>query len=122
MLASKGGHVEIVQLLAAECGADVNAKNKYGSSPLMKACEKGHIKVVRILLDNRADITTKNEFGESLLMEACRTGRIDLVKLFIERGADLLELDLNGKSALDHAKEEGGEACVHYLEAIIVAK
>jgi ankyrin repeat protein len=48
MLASANGHLEVVQaLLAAK--ADVNAKQRDGSTPLMLAVQNNHTEVARLL-------------------------------------------------------------------------
>ncbi len=118
MFACQGGHNHIVQLLL-EYDVDVNSKNQFGFTPIMKACEKGHANIVQLLLSKTADFTTKNELGETLLMDACRDGFIGIVKLLIEYGADKLELDLDGKSALDHAREWGRSECVSFLQEVL---
>jgi len=35
-------------------------KKKYGKSALIKACEKGHIEIVKELIERGADINAKN--------------------------------------------------------------
>lgn len=48
MEAAGSGHTETVQVLLAK-GAEVNAKNNYGDTALMKAKKMGHKEIVRIL-------------------------------------------------------------------------
>uniref|UniRef100_A0A3Q3ADP2 Uncharacterized protein n=1 Tax=Kryptolebias marmoratus TaxID=37003 RepID=A0A3Q3ADP2_KRYMA len=40
----------MVKLLLS-CGADVNAQDREGSTPLMCACEHGHTHIARLLLE-----------------------------------------------------------------------
>jgi hypothetical protein len=54
MLAAYNGHVEIVKMLA-EKGADVNALNGLGQSPLAGAIFKGESEVVKALIELKAD-------------------------------------------------------------------
>lgn len=47
-IATEKGHHELAHLLISK-GADINAKNKYGETPLSHAAENGDIEVVRLL-------------------------------------------------------------------------
>ena len=58
LLASEGGHTEIVQQLL-KSGANIDAQTKEGESALMKACRNGHDDVVKLLLDNNTDVNMK---------------------------------------------------------------
>jgi ankyrin repeat protein len=48
------GHVEIVRVLL-ENGANPNAKNNIGRTPLHGAASLGHVDVVRVLLERGVD-------------------------------------------------------------------
>jgi len=52
------GHRKVVKLLIAK-GADLEAKDKDGSTPLHIAAQCGHRKVVELLLQKGADIEAK---------------------------------------------------------------
>lgn len=60
---------EIVEFLINN-GADLNAKNKEGSTPLSIAVQKREVEIVKLLTDNGADIHTKNANGISPLFLA----------------------------------------------------
>ena len=56
--AAKEGNIEAVkQHLAA--GTDVNAKNKYGSTPLHYAAREGYKEIAELLIANGADVNAK---------------------------------------------------------------
>ena len=61
--------VEITELLIAN-GADVNAKDNWGSTPLHSAVWAGHKKLVHLLIARGEDIHTKNDEGVTPLQDA----------------------------------------------------
>jgi hypothetical protein len=58
--ARKGDASGVKQLLDA--GVDVNAKFRYGATALSYACDRGHLEVVRVLLERGADPNVKDTF------------------------------------------------------------
>ena len=78
--------IEAVAALISH-GADVNARSKSGSTPLMGASDCGHAKVVEALLDAGADKELKSTGGYS-----------------------------KGKTALDYARRENKGDVVAILE------
>ena len=50
-----------------EKGADMEIANRHGHTCLMIACYKGHIAIVRYLLDKGADVRRKSLKGETNL-------------------------------------------------------
>ncbi|MDR0934042.1 MAG: ankyrin repeat domain-containing protein [Burkholderiaceae bacterium] len=73
-------------------GADVNAKDQYGETPLMKALRQPDSRVfermrpmaatVGILLDEGADIDVVSKRGADTLKLAQETGNVDIIRLF----------------------------------------
>jgi ankyrin repeat protein len=63
LVASDKGDVEKVKKLLKE-GADVNAKGKYGYTPLHKAAFYRYIEIVKLLIENGANVNaTKKMVG-----------------------------------------------------------
>jgi len=54
--ASENGHMEVVCYLLDQ-GADINARDDYGRTPLYEACREGHLGVVELLVSRGVNPT-----------------------------------------------------------------
>jgi len=59
------GFMPAVRYLVEECGADVNARDQEGSTPLHNAASMGHVELIEYLLSKGADVTAINREGRS---------------------------------------------------------
>ena len=104
-VAAKAGEIEAVkQHLAA--GADVNAKNKRGGTPLHSAAAKEHENIAELLIAKGADVNAKNNEGRTPLHYATGTGwqgGYEIAKLLISKGADVNVKNVGGHTPLDLA-------------------
>jgi ankyrin repeat protein len=76
---------EVKRLLAK--GADVNAKDRDGSTALMIASSLDKPEVVQLLLDEGADVNARNKNGLTALMLASKQGYRKVKELLIKAGA-----------------------------------
>jgi ankyrin repeat protein len=114
-VASDGGHLAVVRLLLSS-GADVNAVDKDGLSPLLVASERGHLAVVRVLLSSGADVNAVNRWNCSSLLLAIEKRRdVAIVRLLLSSGADVNAVDIESRSSLMHAIEGRHGAIVRKL-------
>ena len=81
------GNISVTNLLINE-GANIELKDsKYGSSPLLYACQNGRIKIVKILLEKGADINAKREGdGSCAIHFAAQSGKSDLIDFLLQKG------------------------------------
>jgi ankyrin repeat protein len=95
ILAAKENNVpEVCRLLTA--GADVNAKDSKGETPLHWACRNGRVQIVKELLEHGADIEAKDNDGDTPLHWACCSGRLAVVNELLSRGANVEAKTTNG--------------------------
>ena len=91
----------VKQHLAA--GADVNAKDDDGETPLVWAVRRGGEKeVTELLIANGADVNAKGGVNVwTPLHDAASFGYKEVGELLIAKGADLNAKDKNGRTPLD---------------------
>jgi ankyrin repeat protein len=98
-----GARVECVRLLAA-AGADVNARDQYGNTPLHEIFLTD---VEEELLKLGADVNARNNTGETPIFT---NNDNDSIALFIAHGADLTIRNNEGQTLMEFAKERKGPA------------
>ena len=92
-------------------GADVNAKNKNGTTVLMiAAANTSYPDVIRELVKAGANVNAKSNDGQTALMYAARFNpKPQILRALISAGADVKATDsfFFGKTAKDYAEENG---------------
>jgi cytohesin len=90
-------------------GANPNAKNEHGWTPLHRAAYRGHADVARLLLEHGADANAKSKdsFFPTPLHLAAAVGHVDVTKLLLEHGADANAKNKYGYTPLHFAANKG---------------
>jgi ankyrin repeat protein len=101
-------------------GVDVNAKDIFGWTALMRASYGGYTygryaEVVKLLLDKGADVNIKTKEGETALMKASSGGYAEVVKLLLDKGANVNIKTDEGITALMKASSGGYAEVVKLL-------
>jgi ankyrin repeat protein len=134
-LACLYGNDEIVELFLKK-GSEVNGRGELFGAPLKWATRKGHLSVVKLLLDNQADVDAepkllKDDFSEiknptwarqqrggAALTIASTYGHTEIAELLINRGANvnrITQLNKECDTALKAASSQGHESIVKLL-------
>ena len=122
LYAGAEGMLDIVKL-TTKAGADPRITNRYGGTALIPAAERGHVEVVKYLLEHTSvDVNHVNRLGWTALLEAIVLSdggprHQEIVAALIRHGADVNLPDRSGRSALHHARERGYAK----IEALLVA-
>jgi len=114
--AARDGNIEAVkQHLAA--GADVNAKDDWGKTPLYVAALGGHKEIAELLIAKGADVNAKVDGGVTTLQLAASRGHKELAELLIAEGADINAKDEDGHTPLHQAALDGQKEVAELLIA-----
>jgi ankyrin repeat protein len=89
---------DVEQLISK--GANVNAKDKYGSTPLHGVKNEG---ITKLLIDNGANVNAKDFFGETPLHIAAACAHKNVTELLIANGANVNAKNKKGETPLDDA-------------------
>jgi uncharacterized protein len=106
--------------LTLGAGADVDAKDGYNGTGLIRAAERGYPRIVARLLETDIDVDHVNRLGWTALLEAVILGEggrphVRTVRLLVDAGADPNIPDESGTTALAHARRRGSEAIERIL-------
>ncbi len=116
LIASENGDmVSVVQMIDA--GADVNAANRLGGTPLMMASQFRHEAVGERLIAAGANVNAANEIGFTALIFASLRGLGALVEQLVAAGANVNAANHQGYTAIIFASSRGHEALVTQLIA-----
>jgi ankyrin repeat protein len=100
------GHLDVARDLI-EAGADVNAKDNEGLTPLYMCALGGHVEVARALIEAGADVNAKKDNGVTPLHMCAYTGHLEVSRALIEKGADVNAKEDDGVTPLYVCSQEG---------------
>jgi len=122
LYAGAEGLLDILRI-ANDAGADPALTNRYGGIAIIPACERGHVEVVRYLLEESdVDVDHVNRLGWTALLEVIilsdgGAAHREIVRMLLEAGADPDLADGDGVTPLAHARSRGFDEIVALLEA-----
>ena len=108
------GDGETAKLLL-KLGADIEAKDYLGITPLHVACKTGG-QFASILVGGGANIDSHDEGQRTPLSYAAEHGHLNAVKLLCEHGASIDSIDELGQNILFYAASKGKTEVVSYLK------
>jgi Ankyrin repeats (many copies) len=114
--AAQNGDLAAVKMLVA-AGADLNATNDNGWTPLHWASKEGHEGIVAKLIAAGANVNARNVNDKTPLHLASYEGREGIVATLIAAGANVNAADKNGKTPLGWASYDGREGIAATLIA-----
>jgi ankyrin repeat protein len=108
---------EIAKLLI-EKGADINSRNRNGSTPLDNAAGFEAMKILDLLLDNKAEFDTANNGTVRMLRTAAFIGSSRLFRYVADKkGDELFKNDADNKILMSQALKGGSLEMVKILQS-----
>ena len=120
--AAKAGHVDLARYLVNRdpVGRWVEAVDNKKMTPLMEACENGHLAVVEFLVkEARAGVHDTSLSGDTPLHAACLRGHVNVAKFLLQKAnARVDKVNRDGQTPLDCARRAGVPELTRMLEQI----
>lgn len=92
--------------------ANFRISNAFGITPIMQACLRGHLEVVKYLLASGESFETVDNEGKNMLFYAIDGKQLEVARFLISKGIDLNHVNTYKVSAREHAVNE------HQLEIL----
>ncbi|XP_058802510.1 ankyrin-1-like [Phymastichus coffea] len=121
----KQKRIDLLRIVISK-GADVNKRNRRGSTSVHLAAKHCHIEVLRVLKRNGAELGLRNGDGESALLLACKhmfklrgtPAEMDIIDFLMSDACDVNAVDYEGFSALHYAVQWcSGKTVIKLIEA-----
>ncbi|XP_054721853.1 ankyrin-3-like [Uloborus diversus] len=102
--------------LIIKSGADVNAQNEEGETPLHNAARHGQLKTVTQLLEDGAVLDSLSKYGESVLHVAVKNCHYEIARSLVNHK----KLKVTEAEVMNYVNEpnKNGETATHYASSI----
>ncbi|MCL4233566.1 MAG: ankyrin repeat domain-containing protein [Deltaproteobacteria bacterium] len=104
----------VLRHLAA--GADVNARDWNGRTPLMMTAFGADVEMLKLLVGKGAELAAQNATGWTALHYAAAAGRTESVRVLVEAGAARDASTSDGKTAAQLAREKGHDETAEAID------
>jgi ankyrin repeat protein len=84
--ATREGNTDMVKSLLSSPGANVNATDERGSTPLLEAARYGHEDICRVLIAAGANLKAKDRDGKTALLLAVQGDHDEVVRVLKQAG------------------------------------
>ncbi|NXM67810.1 ASB10 protein, partial [Serilophus lunatus] len=127
-VAARHGLAEHVRLLLSH-GAELEAENKEGQTPLNAACAQHHepqdmdryYRVCQLLVDSGASTNAADRDRQHPLHLACKNANAQIAELLLERGANVNVMNYGGNTALHNVLQVAAYKREHRPELVVRA-
>ena len=112
--AVRTGDAEKVET-ALKSGADVNAPDNWGRTPLIVALQQGKAQVVEMLINRGANVAATDAWGRTPLLVATQLKNTAAIRLLLEKQSDVNAANKNDITPLIAAAQTGNQEAAAML-------
>jgi L-ascorbate metabolism protein UlaG (beta-lactamase superfamily) len=105
-------------LMLIKSGADVNAKDKVGRTPVFATAERNSSDILKLLIDQGAEVGIADKFGMTPLHRAAIAGYHDIVQMLARSGGDVKVRDVKGRTPYYYAAIYGHNSLTERLMSL----
>lgn len=98
-------------------GANVNARDSRGRTPLVVASNLGFDEGVELLVSKGASVDEANDAGETPLIGAVHNRNYNMIRILLAAGANPDRADNSGRSAREYAKLSGNSRALSEIDS-----
>ncbi|XP_014866184.1 PREDICTED: ankyrin repeat domain-containing protein 16 [Poecilia mexicana] len=113
--AARHGHLDVMEFLIKQLGADVEVFNNDYKRPLHEAASMGHEECVGFLLQEGANVDSLKRADWTPLMMACTRKNLEVIRKLLSHGADPTLRNKDGWNSFHIACREGDPQVVELL-------
>ncbi|NXC38287.1 ASB10 protein, partial [Penelope pileata] len=125
-VAARHGLAEHVQLLLRH-GAELEARNEEGQTPLNAACAQPHSpqdteryhRVCQLLVESGASVNAADRDQQHPLHLACKNANAPVAELLLARGANVNIMNYSGNTALHNILQAAAYKLEHHPELVV---
>ena len=114
--AARLGMVEQVKQILINAKGLVNFTNQYGWAAIHKACFKGHLAIVKELIQSGANVNLKTNDGNTPILLAAWKGKSSVVQYLLENNADSTAKNSKGQTARSVSMQKRHKLCIQALD------
>ncbi|NWI87371.1 ASB10 protein, partial [Pitta sordida] len=127
-VAARHGLAQHVQLLLCH-GAELEAENEEGQTPLNAACAQHHqpqdmgryYQVCQLLVESGANVNAADRDRQHPLHLACKNANAQIAELLLARGANVNVMNYGGNTALHNVLQVAAYRQEHHPELVVQA-
>ncbi|NXJ14032.1 ASB10 protein, partial [Odontophorus gujanensis] len=125
-VAARHGLTDHVQLLL-QYGAELEARNEEGQTPLNAACAQPHAaqdmeryyRVCQLLVDSGASVNAADRDHQHPLHLACKNANAQIAELLLAQGANVNIMNYSGNTALHNILQAAAYKLEHHPELVV---
>ncbi|XP_049803906.1 serine/threonine-protein phosphatase 6 regulatory ankyrin repeat subunit B-like [Schistocerca nitens] len=108
-------NVEILRYLLEDVHVPIEACDKCGYTPLLRASSSGNLDAVKYLVSAGANLLARTAVGETALHLSARTESVETFQFLQQSGIPMDIVDIRGRTVLHHAAQFSCPKMVEYI-------